>query len=228
MRKRTFIFLLIILLCFPQYCSAEENLYDTSSNQHKKYNIFIELNELTLYLVDPKTNKFEKSYPISIGKKETPSPVGNWHIKNKSNLKGPFGGYWLGLDVPWDTFGIHGTNRPDSIGSLASHGCFRMNNYNIAEIFNSVDVGASVIIYPGPNFRFCLYSRVIHPNDSGFDVYEVQRRLKDLGYFKYDPNGIYGYTLEQAVLNYKFNQGLGDTTDIDDKFLDSIGLYKID
>ena len=227
MRKRIFLVLIVIIMICPILGYAEENEEALLKN-HKSYNVFIDLNDLTLNLVDPVTKKFEKKYPISIGKKETPSPIGNWHVKSKANLKGPFGGYWLGLDVPWDTFGIHGTNRPDSIGSMASHGCFRMNNYNIIEVFNSVDVGASVIIYPGPNFRFSIYSRIIKPNDSGYDVYEVQRRLKDLGYFKYDPNGIYGYTLEQAVLNYKFNFGLGDTPEIDGKFLDSIGLPLMD
>lgn len=229
MKKKTAIFLIILMLFMCTDCFADENI-DASSKLDKniKYDIFIDLNELTLSLYERDTKEFKKSYPISVGKIETPSPIGNYHIKNKSNMKGPFGGYFLGLDVPWDTFGIHGTNRPDSIGMPASHGCFRMSNYDIVEVFNHVDIGASVIIYPGPNFRFAFYHREIHPNDKGFDVYEVQRRLKDLGYFNYIPDGIYNYTLEEAVLYYKFTFNLGETTTIDDKFLDALGLVMVD
>ena len=32
------------------------------------------------------------------------------------------------------TYGIHGTNRPSSIGKEASYGCFRMYNQNVLEL----------------------------------------------------------------------------------------------
>ena len=37
-------------------------------------------------------------------------------------------GSWLGLNVPWGKFGIHGTLDPHSVGWASSHGCIRMNN----------------------------------------------------------------------------------------------------
>ena len=37
-------------------------------------------------------------------------------------------GRWLGLNVPWGNFGIHGTLDPYSVGWASSHGCIRMNN----------------------------------------------------------------------------------------------------
>lgn len=229
MKKRTCIFLIFFILLFNNKCLAEENINVSSPfKKDKNYDIFIDLNDLMLSLYERDTKEFVKSYTISIGKLDTPSPIGNYHVKNKSNMKGPFGGYFLGLDVPWDTFGIHGTNRPDSIGLPASHGCFRMSNYDIVEVFNNVDIGASVIVYPGPNFRFSIYNRDIKPNDKGFDVYEVQRRLKDLGYYDYTPDGIYNYPLEKAVLYYKFTYNLGETPIIDDEFLNAIGLEMID
>jgi lipoprotein-anchoring transpeptidase ErfK/SrfK len=41
---------------------------------------------------------------------------------------------------------FHGTNREDLIGTPASHGCIRMKNADIAELFEVVPVGARVLI----------------------------------------------------------------------------------
>ena len=48
--------------------------------------------------------------------------------------KNPLGGYWIGLTgtdgqaVGKESYGIHGTNDPDSIGKQSSMGCIRMPN----------------------------------------------------------------------------------------------------
>jgi lipoprotein-anchoring transpeptidase ErfK/SrfK len=41
---------------------------------------------------------------------------------------------------------IHGTTSPDSIGRYASHGCIRMHNEQVEELYDLVPVGAKVII----------------------------------------------------------------------------------
>ena len=43
---------------------------------------------------------------------------------------------------------IHGTNRPGSIGGAVSHGCFRMHNAHIIELYDKVQIGASVHVVP--------------------------------------------------------------------------------
>ncbi|GAU85333.1 L,D-transpeptidase [Bosea sp. BIWAKO-01] len=43
-------------------------------------------------------------------------------------------------------YAIHGTNRPDSIGTFASYGCFRMFNDDIVDLFDRVAVGTPVIV----------------------------------------------------------------------------------
>lgn len=43
-------------------------------------------------------------------------------------------------------YAIHGTNRPDSIGTFASYGCFRMLNDDIIDLFGRVAVGTPVIV----------------------------------------------------------------------------------
>ena len=41
---------------------------------------------------------------------------------------------------------IHGTNHEENIGEPASHGCVRMRNADVAELFDLVDVGTPVVI----------------------------------------------------------------------------------
>ena len=45
-------------------------------------------------------------------------------------------------------YGIHGTNRPETIGTFASYGCFRMYNKDILDLFGRVAVGTSVTVVP--------------------------------------------------------------------------------
>ena len=180
--------IIFITLFMPSYIYA----YDTTL-ENKDYIIFIDINELSLSLLDKETKILVKKYPVAIGKKETPSPIGNWRITSKALKDGPFGGYWLGLNAPWDTFGIHGTSNPGSIGSLASNGCIRMFNENIKEVFYAVNYDTPVIFYSGPSWLFSPYARDIKPNDKGTDVYYVQRTLKYLNYNSGTEDGIYGY-----------------------------------
>ena len=43
-------------------------------------------------------------------------------------------------------YAIHGTNRPNSIGTFASYGCIRMYNQDIADLYRRVDVGTQVYV----------------------------------------------------------------------------------
>jgi lipoprotein-anchoring transpeptidase ErfK/SrfK len=43
-------------------------------------------------------------------------------------------------------YAIHGTNRPDSIGTFASYGCIRMHNRDILDLFERVRVGTRVLV----------------------------------------------------------------------------------
>ena len=58
----------------------------------------------------------------------------------------PVGIAWIGLSLP--TYGIHGTPKPESIGSAESHGCFRLSNWNVARLYALVKIGTKVIIEP--------------------------------------------------------------------------------
>src|SRR5215207_545685 len=44
------------------------------------------------------------------------------------------------------TYGIHGTNRPELIGTAVSYGCIRMRNSDILDLFSRVKVGTPVFV----------------------------------------------------------------------------------
>ena len=48
------------------------------------------------------------------------------------------------INLGWGAYRIHGTNKPQSIGSAASAGCFRMRNADVKGLFERVHVGAEV------------------------------------------------------------------------------------
>jgi lipoprotein-anchoring transpeptidase ErfK/SrfK len=97
-----------------------------------------------------------KIYDTAVGAPRTPSPSGSfkivqalpdptWYAKGKIVPPGksnPLGPRWLGLSVKG--YGIHGTNNPASIGRNASHGCIRMRNRDVEELFAMVSVGDEV------------------------------------------------------------------------------------
>lgn len=100
---------------------------------------------------------FVKRYKVGIGKDGT-SPIGEFKIKNKltnptyygpdgvigaDDPKNPLGEYWIDIG---DSYGIHGTIEPDSIGKAESRGCIRMLNDDAAEVYGFLGVGAKVII----------------------------------------------------------------------------------
>ena len=53
---------------------------------------------------------------------------------------------YLGTTV----YRIHGTNRPDTIGTAVSSGCFRLVNTDVADLYERVPVGTKVIIRQKP------------------------------------------------------------------------------
>lgn len=118
--------------------------------------IVVSIPDHKLALVDG--DRVVRMYHVATGKRTTPSPRGEFRIVNRvahptwygphrivaPGAANPLGTRWMGLSVPG--FGIHGTNVPSSIGSDASHGCIRMKNEDVEELFERVPVGAPVVL----------------------------------------------------------------------------------
>jgi lipoprotein-anchoring transpeptidase ErfK/SrfK len=41
---------------------------------------------------------------------------------------------------------IHGSNEPETIGQAVSSGCFRLTNTDVIDLYERVQVGATVIV----------------------------------------------------------------------------------
>lgn len=99
-------------------------------------------------------------YPIGPGKTSTPTPTGYYKVIEKeinpiwtdpgdptnsipSGPSNPLGYRWIGIG---GNYGIHGTNRPDSVGHYVSNGCIRMHEEDVEKVFDMVEVGTPVEI----------------------------------------------------------------------------------
>ncbi|MGE5614615.1 MAG: L,D-transpeptidase family protein [Bacillota bacterium] len=161
------------------------------------YHLYVDLDQMLMYVY--KDGELIKTYEVSGGRASTPSPVGTWKIISKDTWGEGFGGAWLGLNVPWGLYGIHGTNEPWSIGKYnTSKGCIRMRNNEVKELYNMVPYNATVtIIYENMPFY------PMRDGDVGSDVLEVERALKKLGYYNGSLDGIFGSALKKAVTKFQ-------------------------
>ncbi len=232
-KKHIYALMPTVVICtiFVVYISvnqAKHNEVQSSiqiTNSHD-YVIYIGLDDRILYLLD--NDKCIKKYPVAIGKSDSPSPIGFWKVINKGKWSGGFGDRWLGLNVPWGKYGIHGTNRPGSIGWAASHGCIRMKNKHVIELYELVPHGTPVVIVDGSFGPFGQGFKPIKIGDRGADVYEVQRRLKELGYYKGYVDGIYGESMKTAVHKFQKDKGLEVKNTITEKDLQAMGFLEFE
>jgi len=115
--------------------------------------IVIRLAERKLTLM--RDGKPAGEYEIAVGKPDTPTPTGEFQIADKQAYKEPngaFGTRWMEFhrmrapDGVLHLFGIHGTNAPQKIGDAVSHGCIRLSNHDVEEVFMQAHVGEPVEI----------------------------------------------------------------------------------
>lgn len=159
------------------------------------YAIFISTYDRTLTLYED--GEEIKQYPVAVGKPATPTPPGEWRITNKSlNWGGGFGTRWLGINVPWGIYGIHGTNNPPGIGSFISGGCVRMFNTHVEELYDIVPVGTPVHVEgPMPS----VAARPAIDGGSGKFMLVLQVRLRQAGFDPGSVDGRYGDDTAAAI-----------------------------
>lgn len=165
-------------------------------------------------------------FPIAIGKAETPSPIGNWKVINKAiNWGTGFGTRWIGLNVPWGVYGIHGTNKPWSIGSMASHGCFRMWNRDVEKIYTWIKHGTTVTVIGNPFGYMAGGIQTLNVGDSSAAVKHVQQRLKNRGFYKGTPDGLFGPATEKAVKLLQKRYNLETSGQVGIKEYQALGVW---
>jgi lipoprotein-anchoring transpeptidase ErfK/SrfK len=123
--------------------------------------LVLKLKERKVYVYQG--NKVLASYPVAIGKKGWETPKGNfqviqlvenpiWQNPWNGNIvpagpKNPLGERWIGFWTDGKNYiGFHGTTAENLIGQAVSHGCVRMRNKDIKEMFENVKIGTPVIV----------------------------------------------------------------------------------
>lgn len=127
--------------------------------------LVVNVPEATLYVFEG--GNLSARYPVGLGRPKWPTPVGSftvlfretdptWDVprsiqeemaregrvvasKVPPGPENPLGKYWIQLSR-WG-YGIHGTPFPSSIGQFLSHGCVRMGDDGIEELYRRVRRG---------------------------------------------------------------------------------------
>lgn len=148
-----------------------------------------------------------KNYGTKHMKADSRTPEGFFSIEGKydstdwlftdddghtSKKKGQFGPRFLRIRTPISMqIGIHGTCSPWSIGHRVSHGCIRITNDNIMELFDLVEKGMPVIVLPGKRDRAVNreegYDIAYFPTDEKYAMTAAEKALK-VNPDKFDPN----------------------------------------
>lgn len=215
MRK---LILLALILMIP--ISAMARVQDAPTGK-KWIWVDVSMKQLTLY----EGKKALKKYPIATGTAQDPTPLGIFYINSRfaGEMSG-FGTCFLGLNVPWGQYGIHGTNKPETIGSNASHGCIRMRVKDAEELYAAVPDWTMVVIEGGPYGDLDTWLRPLKSGDRGTHVRAVQNRLRALGYPVWSADGVYGENTRRAVMQARKDLKLAEGDQVDWAFYEAIGL----
>ncbi len=209
----------LMLICALLYFSPPSP--GEAANAPFFIHVDVELKQLTLWQNDA----LIKRYTVATGAWDTPSPVGVFRITHRfSGQMGGFGTCFLGLNVPWGNFGIHGTNKPESIGYDASHGCIRMRVQDAEELYRLVPNGTVVVIECGPYGELGPSLRLLKNGDRSCMVRAVQRKLRAMGFYHGWPDGVFGEGTQRAVDTARKAYGLSPNGLVDWALYRALGL----
>ncbi|WP_175384510.1 L,D-transpeptidase family protein [Bacillus sp. FJAT-27225] len=211
-----------IMLLTVFFFFQNTSIYGKSQND-----IYIKISLWSNKLIVMEGNKEIKQYPIASGNDKTPTPIGTFKVVEKSkDWGGGFGTRWLGLNVPWGDYGIHGTNKPTLIGKNVSSGCIRMHNNHVEDLYNFIAVGTKVVIegsLTGSGER--EYSSIAF-GSKGNLVQLVQNRLKAMELYHGPIDGIFDHGTERAVKKFQKINGLPVTGGVSKREYRLMGLME--
>ncbi|MEP0960139.1 L,D-transpeptidase [Microcoleus sp. FACHB-1515] len=127
----------------------------------KTFRLVVDLSDRQLNLYQK--GKLISTHDVAIGQAGWETPTGTFEVttmeKNPawehpitgeiipSGPDNPLGSRWIGFtETPDGYIGFHGTNEPQFLGQAVSHGCVRVDDTEIQEIYDRVGEGTPVII----------------------------------------------------------------------------------
>lgn len=155
----------------PTKAAKKEPLPESAKEEkpiekNQDYTILIDKSDYKIFVL--KDNAVVKSWDVAVGAKsgqkqragDMTTPTGEFKIDEildssywtydlgdgKGEIKGVFGPKFISLETGWNGIGIHGTNAPESIGTMSSEGSVCMRNEELLELLNYVKVDTKVTI----------------------------------------------------------------------------------
>ena len=150
--------------------ATKQDLYTASpvATDQALYNVFTRPN-LKISLSHRQVTLYHgilqsRIYPIAIGRAGWETPIGHFQVLQMlhnptwihpftgesiagGDPENPLGHYWIGFWTNGKNWiGFHGTPTPQSVGKPASHGCIRMYNKDVEELFRQVSPGTPVVV----------------------------------------------------------------------------------
>lgn len=140
------------------------------TSRDSKY-VVIRLAKRRLELMEEGVSTPVASFPIAVGRPGHETPTGRFQVEelvehpefhkidpnDRSRVlkhfppgpTNPLGERWIGFahGDGW-TVGIHGTPNPELLGRAVSGGCIRMRNADVLRVYETVELGTSVIVHP--------------------------------------------------------------------------------
>ncbi|NEP18369.1 MAG: L,D-transpeptidase [Leptolyngbya sp. SIO4C1] len=110
-----------------------------------------------------RSGRIEASYPVAVGKTGWETPTGSFEVFHRlvdpgwthpmtgevvpPGPENPLGERWIAFWTDGvNQIGFHGTPNRESVGQAASHGCVRMYNEDIRELYELIEVGTRVMV----------------------------------------------------------------------------------
>lgn len=171
MMKKTLSAISLIFLTAPVWAAVPVPDYAIPDQGQQ---VILNIPQLRLFLFQD--GKLIKSYPMTVGKASTQTPLGEFKIGTKiykptwsvpksiqkemaatgkpvqtsvpPGPSNPLGPVFVRLGPTSMGIGIHGTNAPSSIPGVRSHGCVRLLSQNALDFANTVQTGIpAAVIY---------------------------------------------------------------------------------
>lgn len=138
-------------------------------------NVVLRLSQRRLYVVpsehDDDTRRSIVSFPVAVGRAEYATPTGRFAVEEKiedpeflqfdwanpervlgriePGPANPLGERWIGFTAAYGwAIGFHGTPQPELLGQAVSHGCVRLRNADVVDLYRRVRIGTPVIVRP--------------------------------------------------------------------------------
>ncbi|NJN59542.1 MAG: L,D-transpeptidase [Leptolyngbyaceae cyanobacterium SL_5_9] len=125
--------------------------------------LVLKLGERRVYVYQ--NDELKTTYPVAIGRAGWETPTGNFEVLHMLQDPGwtnpltgevvppgpnnPLGERWIAFWTDGSNYiGFHGTPNRETVGRAASHGCIRMYNEDVRELYEIVTPGTLVVVQP--------------------------------------------------------------------------------